>query len=167
MPLTRTGINGVMDDHAELEGRLRALGRQPVDAAVQAAHLRAIATAEQRGAVVRRVRWTVALAATFVVGSTGLAAAGVSAGPVTAFGQQLAGVVGVDINNGTVTHGTTRHYGPECVPVGDGKGAMNHGQYLKWIRHNRPELLDAAKTSNCGKPLTDDNDPEPDDDAGD
>jgi RNA polymerase sigma factor (sigma-70 family) len=27
--------------------------------------------------------------------------------------------------------------------------------------------LDAAKTSNCGKPLTDDNDPEPDDDAGD
>jgi hypothetical protein len=161
------GTNPAMGDHAELEGRLRALGRQPVDPALQAAHLRAIAQAEQRRGVGRRVRWSLALAAAFVVASTGLAAAGVSGGPVTGLGQKIAGVVGVDITDGTVTHGTKRHYGPECVAIADGKGARNHGQYVKWIRQNRPELLEAAKASNCGKPLTDDNEPDTDDDTRD
>jgi hypothetical protein len=101
------------------------------------------------------------------VASTGLAAAGVPGGPVTGLGEKLAGVVGVDITDGTVTHGTKRHYGPECVPIADGKGAMNHGQYLKWIRQNRREVLEAAKASNCGKPLTDSNDSDPEDDTGD
>jgi hypothetical protein len=81
-------------------------------------------------------------------------------------GGKKIGVASVDIINNTVTHGTVRHYGPECVPIADGKGARNHGQYLKWIRQNRPDVLDAAKASNCGKPLSDSSEPETDD-AGD
>jgi hypothetical protein len=86
--------------------------------------------------------------------STGLAVAQVDAGPVSAMGEHIAGVLGVRINDGTVTHGTDRYYGAECLPIADGTGAINHGQYIKWVREHRPDQLDSAKASKCGKPLT-------------
>jgi hypothetical protein len=75
-------------------------------------------------------------------------------GPPKPKPQKIAGVLGADITDGKVIHGTARHYGGECLPIADGKGAANHGQYIKWVRANHPYQLEAAKASNCGKPLS-------------
>ena len=143
-----------------LPERLHAFGTHPVDPAVQSRHLTTMASSgsSPRPTLARRLQFAAALVVAFVALSTGLAVAQVDAGPVTAVGKQVAGVVGVDINDGKVTHGTDRYYGPECVQVADGKGAKNHGQYLKWVREHQPEMLEAAKASKCGKPLNADAD---------
>ena len=144
-----------------LMDRLHALRPHRVDPAVESGHLAAMAQvgpSPRRGR--RRLLLTIALAALLVVSllgsSAGLAVAGVNAGPITALGAKIAAVVGIEINNGTVTHGTTRNYGEGCLEVAPGQGAKNHGQYLKWVRENRPDMLEAAKASNCGKPVTSD-----------
>jgi hypothetical protein len=145
-----------MDDvfESEVVGRLRALGQQSVPPAVRAAHVAAMA---QSAAPDRRrlpkVRIAAVAVAVVLTLSTGLAVAHVNAGPLSAMGEHIAGVLGVDITDGKVTHGTDRYYGPECIPIAEGKGAVNRGQYLKWVRQNRPDQLDAAKASKCGMPL--------------
>jgi hypothetical protein len=88
-----------------------------------------------------------------LVMSTGAAVAQPDTGPKPK-PEKIAGVLGVNIADGKVIHGTARHYGGECLPIADGKGAANHGQYIKWVRANHPDQLEAAKASNCGKPLT-------------
>jgi hypothetical protein len=148
--------------------RLREFGRRPIDPHLQASHFALMAQVSTRSG--RRRVPRLAMAAVVVIGvlvtSAGLAAADIDAGPVSDLGEKIAGVVGVDITDGKVNHGTDRYYGPDCLPIADGKGAINRGQYLKWVRENRPDMLEAAKASNCGKPLTagtdqhgDDNDP--------
>jgi hypothetical protein len=96
--------------------------------------------------------------------STGLAVAQTDTGPPKPKPQKIAGVLGADITDGKVIHGTARYYGGECLPIADGKGAANHGQYIKWVRANHPDQLEAAKASKCGKPLTAGNDDDKDDD---
>jgi hypothetical protein len=86
--------------------------------------------------------------------STGLAATAAEAGAISSMDKKNSGVAGVEVTDGTVTHGTKRYYGTDCVQVADGKGAKNHGLYLKWIRQHKPEMLKAAKASNCGKPVS-------------
>ena len=143
------------DQISPVVDRLTALGRHPLAPAVQSAHLRAIAatTPLPRRRTGRRVGAAAGLIIAMTGLSTGLAAAKVDAGPISAAGRGLAGIVGVEIKSGTVTHGTVRYYGEDCIPVASGQGTKNRGQYLKWIRENRPEMLDAAKASNCGKPI--------------
>jgi hypothetical protein len=143
------------DLESQLVERLRALGQQPVAPAVRSAHLLAMAqddpAARRRHHRVKIV--AIAVAAALLL-STGLAVAQVDTGPLKPVHEKIAGVLGADISDGKVTHGTARHYGGECLPIADGKGAANHGQYLKWVREHRPDQLEAAKASNCGKPLT-------------
>src|SRR4029450_7167425 len=151
------------DLESQLVERLRALGQQPVAPAVRSAHLLAMAQDDpaarrrhHRGKIV-----AIAVAAALLL-STGLAVAQVDTGPLKPVHEKIAGVLGADITDGQAAQGTARHYGGECLPIADGKGAANHGQYLKWVRANHPDQLDAAKASKCGKPLTagqdDDND---------
>jgi hypothetical protein len=148
--------------------RLGVLGRRPPAPEVQAAHLAAIGEPAARRRHHRLKIMAVGVAAALML-STGLAVAQVDTGPLKPVHEKIAGVLGVDITDGKVTHGTARHYGGECIPIADGKGAANHGQYLKWVREHHPDQLEAAKTSNCGKPLTaghgDDDDKDADDDA--
>ena len=116
---------------------------------------------ERLGALGRVKIVAIGVAAALLM-STGLAVAQVDTGPPKPKPKKIAGVLGVDIRDGKVTHGTDRYYGGDCLPIADGKGAANHGQYLKWVRTHHPDQLDAAKASKCGKPLTagqdDDND---------
>ena len=145
-----------MNDDSPIVDRLRELGREPIDPSLQSLHLTLMSNSASSGRkrLVRRLQ--VGAAAAFVVLAvpTALSAADIDAGPVSDLGAKVAGVLGADIADGKVTHGTERHYGSECLPIADGKGAANHGQYLKWIRENRPDMLEQAKASNCGKPLT-------------
>jgi hypothetical protein len=148
----------MMDDYRDfpvVDG-LRELGQRPIDPALEAHHLTLMAQVGQLSGRRRVPRLRVA--ALVVIGvlftSTGLAAADINAGPVSDLGQKIAGVVGVDITGGKVNHGTDRYYGPDCLPIAAGKGAINRGQYLKWVRENRPDMLNAAKASNCGKPVS-------------
>jgi hypothetical protein len=161
-----------MDDDLEFEmiARLGALGRRPPAPGVQSAHLAAMAQWEpaDRWRLHRVKIVAVGVAAALIMG-TGLAVAQVDTGPLKPVHEKIAGVLGVDITDGKVTHGTARHYGGECLPIADGKGAANHGQYLKWVREHQPDQLEAAKASNCGKPLTagQGDDKDADDDADD
>jgi hypothetical protein len=143
------------DDDLVLPDRLRALGRHPIEPAVQSRHLAALANFRQRsrGRIAFRLQMAAALVIGLLAVSSGLAVAEVDAGPISAVGKKLVGVVGVDIKDAKVTHGTERHYGAECLQVEAGKGARNRGQYLKWVREHHPDMLAAAKASNCGKPV--------------
>jgi hypothetical protein len=159
------------DLESDVIERLGALGRRPPAPEVQSAHLAAIGQWEPaaRRRYHRLKIMAVGVAAALML-STGLALAQVDTGPLKPVHEKIAGVLGVDITDGKVTHGTARHYGGECIPIADGKGAANHGQYLKWVREHHPDQLEAAKASNCGKPLTAGNggdDEDADDDADD
>jgi len=145
-----------MDDdfEAQMVERLGALGRQPVSPALRSAHLATIAQCEMshRRRLPKLGVLALGIVAVLLL-STGLAVAEVDAGPVSDMGEQIAGVLGVNITDGKVTHGTDRYYGADCLAIADGKGAINHGQYIKWVREHQPDELDAAKASKCGKPL--------------
>lgn len=74
-------MNDSLDPRDELTDRLRTLGRQPVDPALQSQHLTAMAGvasgASFRGALATRLRIGAALVGGFLLGTTGLATAGV------------------------------------------------------------------------------------------
>jgi hypothetical protein len=147
-----------MDNYRELSlvDRLHALGQRPIDSGLQSAHLTSMTrVAPSSGPrLLPRLRVAALVVVGLLATSTGLAAAGVDGGPVTDPGEEIAAALGVDITDGKVTHGTDRHYGADCLPIADGKGAINRGQYLKWVRENRPDLLEAAMASDCGMPLS-------------
>jgi hypothetical protein len=121
----------------ELTRRLRALGTEPVDPTLQAAHLSAIAAAGRRSPWATKLRVGAAAVAALVAGSTGLAAAGVLPDPAQRFAHDLLDEVGVDVPDGD------RYHGPEC---GD-EVEKNHGQYVR-----DDESL--ARTD-CGKKVKD------------
>ncbi|MBW3557878.1 MAG: hypothetical protein KY454_13175 [Actinobacteria bacterium] len=79
MALTDT-MNDSLDPRDELTDRLRALGRQPVDPALQSQHLTRMAGVSAgstvRGALASRLRVGAALLGGFLLGTTGLATAG-------------------------------------------------------------------------------------------
>jgi hypothetical protein len=157
------------DFESDVIERLRELGRRPVALGVRSAHLDAIAQAQPAARRVPRVKVVVIGVAAALMMGTGLAVAQSDTGPLKPVHDKIAGVLGADISDGKVTHGTARHYGAECIPIADGKGAANHGQYLKWVREHQPDQLEAAKASNCGMPLTagKGDDKDADDDAQD
>src|SRR5205085_545283 len=81
IPRRSGGAHRVMDDDATVLSRLRDLGAQPVDPAIAAVHLSAMASSSTphrraRPSFASNVRVGAAFAAGLVLGGTGLAAAG-------------------------------------------------------------------------------------------
>ena len=124
-----------MGDHQDITERLRAVGRQPVDPAVQSAHLTRLAQTSRPRSLRPKLRTAAVFLAGLLVGSSGLAAAGALPDPVQHAAHRVLDKVGVDVPD------PERYHGPEC-----GELQRNHGAYVK-------EDRDLAK-SDCGKPIT-------------
>lgn len=127
-----------MDEAGELERRLRALGRHPIDPGRSAQDLTAIAAAARppaarTGFFASKVRVAAAFLAGLLVGSTGLAAADALPDPAQHVAHRVLAQVGVDVPN------PERYHGPECGP----EQKRNHGAY---VREDR-----SLASSDCGK----------------
>lgn len=127
-----------MDEAGELERRLRALGRHPIDPGRSAQDLTAIAAlarppAARTGFFASKVRVAAAFLAGLLVGSTGLAAADVLPDPAQHVAHRVLAQVGVDVPD------PDRYHGPECGP----EPKRNHGAY---VRDDH-----ALAQSDCGK----------------
>jgi hypothetical protein len=127
-------------EHAELAGRLRALGQSSVDPAVASAHLTAMA-AVRTGRRVRpvrvrfgRSRVAAAFAVGLVLGGTSLASAGVLGNTPQNRVADAAGHVGLNLPGGT----------PRSTEGCGGPTYKNHGQFVS--QGGDPD-------SPCGKPL--------------
>lgn len=127
-----------MDDHDDLQARLRHLGTQPLDPAQQSADLTAMAHVRPRRLLRSKARLGVAFLAGLLLGSTGLAAADALPDPAQHMAHSVLGHVGVDVPN------PARYHGPECGS--DVKA--NHGAYVR-DDHRLAQ-------SGCGRPQHDD-----------
>lgn len=167
-----------LDPRDQLTERLAALGRRPVDTAVQSEHLTAIAGVRSgsafRTSLVGRLKIGAGVMAGFLIGATGLTTAG-AMGPLQPIAADVVEAVApVDVPRGKADEakakakaahdvdgqgsiGTERDWAG-CTPGEGGEFAGNRGQYLKQERANGADALAAAKASNCGKPLNDDAD---------
>jgi hypothetical protein len=138
--MTNLTPDPISPKHAELAGRLAALGRAPVDPAVASAHLTAIATVPAgrtfRPVRARFVRGKVAaaFAAGLMLGGTSLASAGVLGSTPQNAVADAAGHVGLDLPGGT----------PRSTEGCGGKAYKNHGQFV--AQGGDPH-------SPCGKPV--------------
>ena len=134
-----------MSEHDDLEARLRALGSDPVDPAVQSRHLTAMASVHWRRSRLGRAKVVAAFAAGLVLGGTGLASAG-ALGPVQDPVADAAAKVGVNLPGGTERVNATNT--PTACEV-DGTTSpttfRNHGAYVK---------AGGDPKDPCGKPLT-------------
>lgn len=131
-----------MDDGQEIEARLRALGRRPVDPAVAAGHARSMAGVAGRPARGPRFGWRAVAAAGFVgflAGSTGLAAAGTLPAPAQDLAHEVLGSIGLNVPRST-----------EGCP--EGRTYRNHGQYVSEVEAAGGDV-EAASRSACGKPI--------------
>ncbi|MGH9275789.1 MAG: hypothetical protein ACRDZU_14180 [Acidimicrobiales bacterium] len=129
-----------MDEHEELQQRLRRLGAQPIESSRQAADLTALAGVRRSprgvpGFLGSKVRLAAAFLAGLLLGSTGLAAADALPDPAQRVAHTVLAQVGVDVPN------PERYHGPECGS--DVK--KNHGAY---VRDDH-----AVAQSDCGKPV--------------
>lgn len=124
-----------MDEHDDVIERLKALGRRPVDPALQSAHLTAMAAVRPR-ARWSRVRVAAAFLAGLLLGGSGLAAAGALPDPAQNVAHKAFAEVGVQ-----VPQPERYHDAAEC---GDEVKA-NHGAYVR-------DDKSRAKTD-CGKPV--------------
>lgn len=174
-----------LEPHDELTERLAALGRRPVDPALQSEHLTALAGVRSssafRASLAGRLKVAAGVMAGFLIGATGLASAG-ALGPVQGIAataiekatplnglpdsaSDKAKAKAAKDADGKGSIGTERDWSDGCVPAsGEGdtaKFAGNRGQYLKQERANGAEALAAAKASTCGKPLGGDDDEAP------
>lgn len=177
-------MNDSLDPRDELTDRLRALGRQPVDPSLQSQHLTAMAGAGSgatfRGALASRLRMGTALVAGFLLGTTGLATAGVLGPlqPIAAKGveavtplevpkgksakakakaaERKADKAGDEAKTSRLADGSigTLRYWDGCVPTDDGTFAGNRGLYLKQERAKSADAYKLAKSSDCGMPLS-------------
>lgn len=170
---------------ADLAARLRALGTQPVDTALQSEHLTAMAGVRSgsafRSALGGRVKIGAGVLAGFLLGATGLTTAG-AMGPLQPIASSaVRAVTPLDAPHGRsadapgkqkdkAEDGDDASDGTESGPkrLGDGRSigtlrnwagcedndAGNRGQYLKAVREAGGDL-EAAKASECGKPLAD------------
>lgn len=137
---------GDLDDLDDLEGRLRDLGRVPVDPAVQARHLSAMAALgadapAEHGRRRWRFSWRAVAAAGvvgFLAGSTGLAAAGELPGPAQDVAHNVLGAVGLNVPRST-----------EGCP--EGRTYRNHGEYVAEVEAAGGDV-EAAARSRCGMP---------------
>lgn len=136
-------------DSSAMEARLRSLGEQPIDPPTQSAHLTAMAVARPARSGLRdKLKVAAALAGGFLLGSTGLAFAGALPAPAQDVASEAMARVGVEVPTGT-----ERYFGTECVAAEGGGHARNRGLYLKQERAKGAAALDAAKASDCGKPV--------------
>lgn len=144
------GSEGGGDLRPDLAERLRSMGDQPIDPAMQSAHLTAMASVRIRNrGLAEKLKVAAALVAGFALGSTGLAFAGALPTPAQDAASDALARVGV-----SVPAGTERYFGAECVAAEDGSHARNRGQYLKQERAKGADALAAAKASDCGMPVS-------------
>ena len=126
----------------DLQARLRRLGEVPVDPKVADAHRLAMAeVAVHQDAHRRRFGWKAVAAAAiagFLVGSTGLAAAGVLPDPAQDVAHDVLDTVGIDVPRST-----------EGCP--EGSSFANHGEYVASVEAAGGDVR-AAAHSDCGKP---------------
>ena len=170
-----------LDPRDELTERLADLGRQPVPAALQSEHLTAMAAAGSTRSVFRtslagRLKVGAGVLAGFLLGASGLTAAG-AMGPLQPAAAKVASeVANVEVPQGPKDKaekaakaaakaaakdadgegsiGTDRDWSDGCVPVeGSAKFAGNRGRYLKQERAKGEAALAAAKASTCGMPV--------------
>jgi hypothetical protein len=167
-----------LDPRDELTERLAALGRQPVDTALQSQHLTAMAAVAPGRSVFRtslagRLKVAAGVLGGFLLGASGLTAAG-AMGPLQPIAAQVAhDVAKVDVPKGPKDKaekaakekaekarledgsiGTARDWSNNCADNGTaGEYAGNRGQYLKQERAKGAAQLEAAKASTCGMPL--------------
>lgn len=171
-------MSAELDPRDELTERLAALGRRPVDPALQSEHLTALAGVRSgsafRTSLAGRLKVAAGVMAGFLIGATGLTTAG-AMGPLQPIAADVVEAVApVDVPKGKADEanakakaakdvdgkgsiGTARDWA-DCTPGADGKFAGNRGQYLKQERATGD--LAAAKASNCGKPLAEDDEVE-------
>jgi hypothetical protein len=161
--------------------RLRALGTQPVDPALQSQHLTAMAGVRRssafRTSLAGRLKVAAGVFAGFLLGASGLATAG-ALGPLQPIvAEKAAEVANVELPQGPKDKaekaekaakearvkaanarladgslGTQRQW-DGCQPTDDGTFAGNRGLYLKQERAKGAEALAAAKASVCGLPV--------------
>ena len=163
-----------LDPRDDLTERLAALGRQPVDPALQSEHLTAMSSVASgrsfRTSLVGRLKVGAGVFAGFLLGASGLATVG-GLGPLQPIvAERAAEVANVDLPQGPKDKaakaakakaekarledgsiGTQRQWA-NCEPGEDGKFAGNRGQYLKQERAKGAEAFQAAKDSLCGLP---------------
>ena len=170
-----------LDPRDELTERLAALGRHPVDAALQSQHLTAMAGVPAGGSAFRtslagRLKVAAGILGGFLLGASGLTAAG-AMGPLQPIAAQVAhDVAKADVPQGPKDKaekaakekaekarladgsiGTARDWSDNCADTGTaGEYAGNRGQYLKQERAKGEDALEAAKASTCGMPLAGD-----------
>ena len=170
-----------VDPRDELTERLAALGRQPVPPALQSEHLTAMASVRAgstfRTSLAGRLKVGAGVLAGFLLGASGLTAAG-AMGPLQPVAAKVASeVANVEVPQGPKDKaekaakaaakaaaakdadgegsiGTDRDWSDGCVPVeGSTKFAGNRGLYLKQERAKGEAALTAAKASTCGMPV--------------
>ena len=124
-----------MEHDPALAGRLRALGSQPIEPELQAAHLSGMASAARSARRRAKVRVGGIVVAGVLVGSTSLAAAGALPDPAQHLAHRALDTVGVDVPD------PERYHGPECGT----EAKRNHGAY---VRDDH-----ALAKSRCGKPI--------------
>jgi hypothetical protein len=177
-----------LDPRDDLTDRLRALGQRPVDPALQSEHLTALAGVRSgsafRTALAGRAKVAAGVFAGFLIGATGLTTAG-AMGPLQPIAADVVeaatplkelpesasakakearekGAAAKDAD-GKGSIGTARDW-EGCVAaegVGDeATYAGNRGRYLKQERAKSEAEFEAAKSTNCGKPLAADDDAE-------
>jgi hypothetical protein len=131
----------------DLVARLRGLGSRPVDPAVAAEHLTAMAAVRagrtRPAGRFQRLKVGAAFAAGIVLGGTSLASAGVMGQTVQDKVADAAAHVNVNLPGGTERYGVGA---PECAGYTAG---TNHGQWVK-AHKGDPE----AANSDCGKPMS-------------
>jgi len=125
----------------DLEGRLRRLGRAPINPEVEATHRDSIARAVPRPARARFGWRAIALAslAGFFAGSTALASAGSLPAPAQDVAHDTLGAVGINVPRST-----------EGCP--EGTSYRNHGEYVSAVEASGGDVR-AAAHSDCGKPV--------------
>ena len=123
-----------MEEHDEIQERLRGLGMHPVDPALRSAHLTAMAQLRPRRLLGSKLRVATAFLAGLLLGGSGLAAAGALPDPAQRVAHGVLDQVGLDVPN------PERYHGPEC-----GEVRKNHGGYVR-EDHSLAE-------SDCGKPV--------------
>ena len=147
-----------LDPSDELASRLRDLGRFPVDSATQSRHLTAMAEAAAAPPLLAslgsRLRVAGALLVGFMLGTTGLASAG-ALGPLQPIAASaIEAATPFDVPEGDA--GTERFRGGDGETCDDSVEYRNRGGYLKAIRDKYGKdsaELEAAKATDCGKPL--------------
>ncbi|HVF32302.1 MAG TPA: hypothetical protein VM933_04610 [Acidimicrobiales bacterium] len=170
-----------LDPRNDLTERLAALGRQPVAPAVRSQHLTALASVPVarsfRTSLAGRLKVGAGVLAGFLLGASGLTAAG-AMGPLQPVAAKVAAEVAkVEVPQGPKDQaekkakkakaekaaksrladgsiGTARDWSDNCADNGTpGEYAGNRGQYLKQERAKGADQLAAAKASTCGLPI--------------